>query len=314
MAENTGKQETPVVVVPKKLGDLHDANFPIDAEGRVYHLGVKRGEVCNRILSVGDQARAASIAGFLDGHKTNFERASTRGFVIHTGKFNGVPITIIATGMGMPMMDFVVRECRAIVDGPMYMLRFGTCGTPQVNIPVGSFVVAKSSVAITRNLDSFLEENAEDNPLKHYNLSKPVDSNEEIVQILKEKLDKTGKPTFVGSNASADSFYCSQGRIGKHFEDKNETLVDAVLNVHPDLSALEMESYHLLHLARCSKGSVKAAAATIVLAQRKTNDFLSSAAKVEMEKLGGKACLETLAALHIDDNLVMKGEECVWLK
>ena len=41
---------------------------------------------------------------------------------------NGVPLSIIAIGMGTPMMDFLVREVRAIVTGPMAVVRFGTCG------------------------------------------------------------------------------------------------------------------------------------------------------------------------------------------
>ncbi len=35
---------------------------------------------------------------------------SARGFVTHTGKFNGVPVSIVATGMGIAMADFVARE------------------------------------------------------------------------------------------------------------------------------------------------------------------------------------------------------------
>lgn len=94
-----------------QVGDLSNANFPMDSEGRVYHLGVKAGEgtsppllpsvqshahlttflaVANRILSVGDSGRAALLATFFDDPSTTFTRASTRGFVIHTGKRNGV--------------------------------------------------------------------------------------------------------------------------------------------------------------------------------------------------------------------------------
>lgn len=107
-----------------KVGNLSDANFPKDAEGRVYHLGVKRGEVANRILSVGDPRRAQLIANMLDHPEKNFVRRSNRGFQIFTGTKNGVPVSVIATGMGLAMMDFVVRESRAIVDGPMLMIRY----------------------------------------------------------------------------------------------------------------------------------------------------------------------------------------------
>jgi uridine phosphorylase len=78
--------------------------------------------VANRVLSVGDAGRAERIAALLDAGSARIVRSS-RGFVTHTGTFNGVAVSIIATGMGYPMMDFVVRETRAVVNGPMAMLR-----------------------------------------------------------------------------------------------------------------------------------------------------------------------------------------------
>eukprot|EP00700_Malawimonas_jakobiformis_P001950 EC722866.1.p1 GENE.EC722866.1~~EC722866.1.p1 ORF type:complete len:153 (+),score=18.11 EC722866.1:33-461(+) len=87
--------------------NFHDANFPTDAEGRVYHVGVKKGEVANRILSVGSEARAAVIASFLDSPEKTFVKRSSRGFVTYTGTRNGVPVSIIVTGMGVSMIDFV---------------------------------------------------------------------------------------------------------------------------------------------------------------------------------------------------------------
>ena len=44
--------------------------------------------------------------------------------------------------MGTPMMDFVVRETRAVVDGPMAIIRLGTCGLLDALTPVGTLVVA----------------------------------------------------------------------------------------------------------------------------------------------------------------------------
>jgi len=52
-----------------------------------------------------------------------FETTSTRHFTTFTGRMLGVPVSIIATGMGTAMMDFVVREARAIVDGDMAIAR-----------------------------------------------------------------------------------------------------------------------------------------------------------------------------------------------
>lgn len=79
---------------------LTNANFPRDPEGRVYHINVKHGQVANRILTVGDHVRAKAIAKWLDseaeaGHPT-FVHISQRGFLTITGRYKGVPVSIMA--------------------------------------------------------------------------------------------------------------------------------------------------------------------------------------------------------------------------
>jgi uridine phosphorylase len=77
-----------------------DANFPRDAEGRTLHVGTKPGEVANRIIIVGDYTRAHRIAKCFDGGKAILEFESHRKFLTLTGTFQGVPITVVAIGMG----------------------------------------------------------------------------------------------------------------------------------------------------------------------------------------------------------------------
>lgn len=47
-----------------------------------------------------------------------------------------------------------------------------------------------------------------------------------------------------------------QGRVGLFFDDRNETLVDGLISEFPDVVSLEMETFHLLDLARVSKGKL----------------------------------------------------------
>lgn len=120
-----------------------DPNLPIDSAGRVYHLQVTRAELAPRILSVGDAGRAERIAALLDAGAPVTRVASSRGFVTHTGTYLGVRVSVVCTGMGTAMMDFLVREARVMVDGPMVILRYGTCGglgaTPAGAIAVCSY-------------------------------------------------------------------------------------------------------------------------------------------------------------------------------
>ena len=77
----------PAVLRPRK-NDITDANFPVDAEGRTYHLGTRRGEVANRILSVGSEKRALMLAEYLQPVAPGrglFMLESSRGFLTITG-------------------------------------------------------------------------------------------------------------------------------------------------------------------------------------------------------------------------------------
>jgi uridine phosphorylase len=118
-----------------------------------------------------------------------FTLLSDRGFLTITGRYNGTPVSIISIGMGNPNMDFFVREVRECIIGDMVVVRYpyffcepdksfnmrsprlGSCGA-LIDIPVGSVVVPKASVAVTRNLDyDFVNGSTEEEP---YRISQQV--------------------------------------------------------------------------------------------------------------------------------------------
>eukprot|EP00879_Flechtneria_rotunda_P020628 GHRR01021707.1.p1 GENE.GHRR01021707.1~~GHRR01021707.1.p1 ORF type:complete len:312 (+),score=96.98 GHRR01021707.1:257-1192(+) len=256
-----------------KVSDFTDANFPVDLEGRTLHLGCKRGEVANRILSVGSMDRALTIADQLDGPEPGapvFQHLSGRGFLTITGLYAGTPVSIITTLMGMPNMDFVVREARAVVDGQMAVVRLGTCGALRPPAVLGSLIIAsKGAICIRRDPDAWTYRDGR----PHYTVSAPVPADTQLAQLVVEAAtEQVGVQAVVqGLNATADSFYSSQGRLGCHFEDGNEAINEQLLQLHAQLVSLEMETFHLLDLARCSRGSIKAAAFCIGAAERYSN-------------------------------------------
>lgn len=290
---------------PRK-SDITDANFPVDAEGRTYHLGTRRGEVANRILSVGSEKRALMLAEYLQPAAPGrglFMLESSRGFLTITGRYLDVPVSIIVTHMGLANADFVVRENRAVVEGEMAFIRLGTCGALQPPAHLGSFVVAEpGAFLIRRNPDAFSPE-GKALGLAPYSFSQPIPSDPVLSLALQLEAARLLGPEGVcsGLNATADSFYSSQGRRSQWFDDHNDKLLANLLTHHPGTVTLEMETAQLLDLARCSRGSIRAAAGVIALADRQSNDFLASDRIEQLERLAGQACLAALARTELAD-------------
>lgn len=171
--------------------------------------------------------------------------------------------------MGFSVVDFFVRECRAVVEGDMIIVRVGSCGSVKEDLTVGTIAVPEAAVAITRIYDhfhpsTFAEQDAPD-ALQGYSVTKPLPAGTRVHQALMDALRATcpqaSKGLFQGQrpkmcgeglNASADSFYSSQGRKSESLIDDNEGLIAAIQKSHPKLSTLEMETFVLFHLALCA--------------------------------------------------------------
>ncbi|CAK9037862.1 Purine nucleoside phosphorylase (PNP) (5'-methylthioadenosine phosphorylase I) (MTA phosphorylase I) (MTAPI) [Durusdinium trenchii] len=121
--------------------------------GRVLHLGLTDGELANRVIVVGHHTRADLLSGFLEAEDSGsvFKLASDRGFLTYTGQFAGERLSVVSIGMGLAMMDFFLREARAVVKGPMAVVRLGTCGCLQEHVKVGNVSVADGSALVQRN-------------------------------------------------------------------------------------------------------------------------------------------------------------------
>lgn len=305
--------------------------------------------VAPRVLSVGDHGRAERIASLFDPG-THRVVTSTRSFVTHSGTFNHIPVSVIATGMGAPMIDFVVRETRAIVEGPMVMLRYGTCGGLQ-DTPEGTVVIpSQGSILIRRDPDNvgiaiqnqtFTSSSTGDNSLMSpkvpfvgrnatptcpYSVSHTVLPHQGLSTLLYERMKQyiDQRPSTVlsssssssdknntvskftvmtGMDATADSFYSSQGRTNNSFYDKNESLLDRIETGEPLLRSLQMETFHLFDLARASRKdlqrNIAASAAAIVIVNRNSGKVIAKQDVEMLELEGGRACLETLTRFDL---------------
>ena len=74
-------------------------------------------------VTVGSPTRANRIASYLDATPRPFRLSTERGFTTITGRYKGVPVSIVSVGMGNPMVDFFIREVRECLSGDMIVVR-----------------------------------------------------------------------------------------------------------------------------------------------------------------------------------------------
>ncbi len=243
---------------------------------------------------------------------------STRGFTTYTGLHQGTPVSIVATGMGTAMMDFVVRETRAVVEGEMAMFRFGTCGGLG-STEAGAVVLAQDSVFVRREPAAFHGSDGEP-----FSITKAIAANDvataayesalqqHVGGVLHSSGPQEGKPYGVvrGTDATCDSFYSSQGRVVDSFDDKNVGLLSRIEKQVPTAACAQMETFQLFDLALCAKPGIKAAAAALSMSNRADSSTVDMADFSALEMAGCKAALDALVATPLEG--VMQGEQCVW--
>ena len=84
------------------------------------------------------------------------------------------------------------------------------------------------------------------------------------------------------------------GRIDTNFADGNENVVENIIKNIPGVVSMEMETFTLFHLARCSRVPIYAGAAAMVVAHRNTGVVVEEEFHKMSERVG---CLAMLRAV-----------------
>jgi uridine phosphorylase len=143
----------------------------INNRGAVYHLDCRPEEIATTIITVGDPARVNEVSKHFDSVEV---RNHHREFVTHTGYLNKKRITVVSTGIGTDNIDIVLNELDALVNidlktrmikenlTPLNIIRVGTSGSLQIDIPVDSFVVSTHGLGIDNLLNFYRQNNNEE--------------------------------------------------------------------------------------------------------------------------------------------------------
>jgi uridine phosphorylase len=178
------------------------------------------------VIVVGDQGRVDVISKYFDKIEC---RISNREFVTHTGTFKGKRITALSTGIGTDNIDIVVNELDAAVNidpvaraikankRKLNIVRIGTSGALQPDIPVGSNVVSEFGLGLDGlvfyyNYDFNSTERELMERVNHHlewneDLATPY-----ITEGSKKLLSTVGEGMVKGVTATASGFYGPQGR------------------------------------------------------------------------------------------------------
>ena len=206
---------------------IKSSELILNPDGSVYHLNLKPEHIAHDIIFVGDQNRVEKITQFFD--KIEFS-TQKREFKTQTGTYKGKRITVMSTGIGPDNIDITMNELDALVNidletrkpkkqlTSLNIVRIGTSGSLQKDIPVDSFVMGEFGLGLDNMLRSYLiddicEKDMEKAFIKHTNwdLKKGTPYIIACSESMKNKFDSD--QIHKGITGTAGGFYGPQGRV-----------------------------------------------------------------------------------------------------
>ncbi|HPF50850.1 MAG TPA: nucleoside phosphorylase [Draconibacterium sp.] len=199
----------------------------LNPDGSIFHLHLKPGDISDQIILVGDPARVDTIAS----HFTKIDFSTqNREFKTVTGWYNNKKLTLVSTGIGTDNIDIVVNELDALANidlekreiktehRTLHIVRIGTSGGLQTDLPVNSFVVSQKSIGFDGLLNFYAGKNKVcdlefEKAFKEYTQWDVSLPSPYVTDASKELCSKFESEEFKkGVTISAPGFYGPQGR------------------------------------------------------------------------------------------------------
>ncbi|MEW7278546.1 nucleoside phosphorylase [Aquimarina sp. 2201CG1-2-11] len=266
---------------------IANSELILNEDGSIYHLHLKPEHLAQTIITVGDPDRVDQVTQHFDHIEFKIHK---REFHTQTGAYKGRRITVISTGIGTDNIDIVFNELDALVNidfssreiknnlTSLYIIRIGTSGAVQKDIPVDSFLISEAAIGFD-SLLHFYDSNA----IQSHDISKKLiqhlkwDKNKStpyvvygdrnlINHLLGDSIEKGITVTNVG-------FYGPQGRVLRlPLQDKE--LNDKIASFsykNKRITNLEMETAGIYGIAKLL--GHKAISMNAILANRTTGEF-----------------------------------------
>lgn len=209
------------------MKSIEASELIINDRGAIYHMNCRPEEIAHTIITVGDPDRVKEVSKHFD--KIEFKNQH-REFVTHTGYIGKKRISVTSTGIGPDNIDIVLNEIDALVNidfetrtikdslTSLNIIRVGTSGSLQREIPVDSFVASTHGLGLDNLMNFYQHQNNEEekqvihafntHAQLHHGISAPYITGAGV-SLLKEFVDGFHS----GITVTCPGFYGPQGRV-----------------------------------------------------------------------------------------------------
>jgi uridine phosphorylase len=245
---------------------IAESELILNSRGAVYHLDLTPDELSSTIITVGDPDRVPEVSKHFD--KVEVKRQH-REFVSHTGYIGQKRLTVVSTGIGTDNIDIVLNELDALVNidfasrtvkpalTRLQIVRLGTSGALQGNVPVDSFVVSSHGVGLDNLLPWYAFENTpeEKSLLEAFHqqvILRPGSANPYLISAAPALAAKFTEGYISGITVTCPGFYAPQGRALRGPLSHPQLLEHLTAFRHGDhyISNFEMETAGIYGLGR----------------------------------------------------------------
>jgi len=287
---------------------IAESELIITNRGAIYHLDLRPEELADTVIVVGDPDRVKKVSKYFDRIEHQLQH---REFITHTGYIGNKRLTVMSTGIGPDNIDIAINELDAVANidfetreiRPQFrqlnIIRFGTSGSLQADIPVDSMVASTHGLGL-------------DNLMNYYSYQKTADENALVEAFLtqtglntavtvpyvfeggQQLISKFGDDFYKGITVTCPGFYGPQGRIlrlGLSSPGLINKLTDFRFNSHR-ISNFEMETSAIYGLGKLL--GHQCLSVNAIVANRVVQQF-SKDSNAAVEKLIKRA-LEVLTA------------------
>lgn len=246
------------------MNKLRDTELIITNSGRIYHLNLKKEEIADDIILVGDPNRVEQISNKFE--KIDF-KITHREFITHTGYYNNKKISVISSGIGTDNIDIVINELDALaninfesrqinkIKKSLNIIRLGTSGGLNKKIEVDSFLVSEYAIGLDGLAHFYKNNDVLDQKLSKMFFNKTNWSKNHAspysVKASNKLLNKFNNYS-KGITLTATGFYgpqCRNMRLKSSISDL-ENLIESIEYQGLNITNFEMESSALYFLGR----------------------------------------------------------------